>query len=294
MEEMTAVLQAAGLRCFTLDVAFAFHSEQTDPILDDLEAITKSGVVFHEPKLPIISPLLGKVVFDSKTLNANYIRRATRETVDFLAGLASAEEIGSIDNDTLWVEIGPHPVCTGFVKTTLPDVGSKAIPSMRRGEDNWKTMAESMATLHRAGVEPNWNEFHQPFEANLRVVPDLPSYAFNEKNHWLQYNGDWCLTKGNTYYGSQPSQPGPLPAMATVHEITTSTVQQVVHESFEGESGSITIESDLMQPDFLAAANGHRMNGCGVVTSVSRALSKTLIVSAHSIYSPFTAISPIP
>lgn len=87
MNEIAELLEAAGYRCIKLNVAFAFHSEQTDPILNEFEAVAKTSVLFQEPKLSVISPLLGKVVFDNKSLNANYVRRATREAVDFLSAL---------------------------------------------------------------------------------------------------------------------------------------------------------------------------------------------------------------
>jgi acyl transferase domain-containing protein len=89
MESTKATLEVEGISCIMLDVAFAFHSEQTDPILDEFEAISK-GVIFSEPKLPFISPLLRKVIFDGKTLNANYVRRATRESVGFMPALENA------------------------------------------------------------------------------------------------------------------------------------------------------------------------------------------------------------
>ena len=268
MDEIAISLEGAGYRCIKLDVAFAFHSEQTDPILNDFEVISKS-VLFQEPKLPIISPLLGKVVFDGKTLNANYVRRATRETVDFLAALKNAQKISTISDETVWIEIGPHPVCTGFLKSTIPSI-KLAAPSMRRGDNNWKTMAETLTALHLAGVDVSWNEFHRPFESRLRLL-DLPTYAWNDKNYWLPYTGDWCLTKGNTFYQSEKEAAlAKVPKPPLASEIQTSLVQQLIEETFSGSAGTVVMQSDLMQPDFLAAANGHRMNDCGVVTSVSR------------------------
>lgn len=257
-------LQAKGHRCSILDVAFAFHSEQTDPILDEFEQIAKAGVMFHQPNMPVISPLLGKVVFDEKTVNANYMRRATREPVNFLAALEMAQKFSTIDEDTAWVEIGPHPVCMGFVKATMQSVNA-AVASMNRKEDNWTTLAQSMSTLHSVGVAIDWNEFQRPFEKGLRLL-DLPTYSWNEKNYWIMYNGDWALTKGNSFYGSEKARPA---AAALPSSIRTSTVHQIIDESFTGHAGKVVMQSDLMQPDFLAAANGHRMNGCGVVTSVS-------------------------
>lgn len=265
MDEIAVPLEAAGYRCIKLDVAYAFHSEQTDPILDDFEAIAKSGVIFQEPELPVISPLLGKVVCDGKTLNANYVRRATREAVDFLSALQTAQSMSTIGDDTVWIEIGPHGVCTGFVKSTIPST-ALAVPSIRRGDDNWKTMGESLSALHLAGVDVRWQEFHRPFESRLRLL-DLPTYAWNDKNYWLQYNGDWCLTKGNTFYDAEKE--AARAPKAVTSDIQTSTVQQIIASSFDGVAGSVTMQSDLMQPDFLAAAHGHKMNNCGVVTSVS-------------------------
>ncbi|KAK8091576.1 hypothetical protein PG997_001937 [Apiospora hydei] len=251
LEVLMEPLQAAGCKCHILDVAYAFHSSQTDPILGEFEELASTGVIFHSPKLPVISPLLGKVVFDGKTFNANYVRRATRETVNYLSALQTAAKMSMVDDGTLWIEMGPHPVCTNFVTATLPS-------------DNWTTLCRSLAMLHCAGAPINWNEFHKPFERSLRLL-DLPTYAWNYKNYWIQYNGDWALTKGNTYYDAQ-KKAIEAPA-ARLSDLQTSSVQRIVEESFNGFSGTVVMQSDLMESDFLAAAHGHKMNGCGVVTS---------------------------
>lgn len=274
MDALIPALESDGYKCFSLDVAFAFHSAQTDPVLDEFELIAHSGVLFQAPQLPIISPLLGKVVFDEKTVNANYVRRATRESVNFLEALRTAHKIGTISDETAWIEIGPHPVGIGFVKSTFGPRNT-AVASLRRGEDDWTTLSQSLAALHCAGVQLNWDEFHKPFEKALRLL-DLPTYAWNDKTYWILYNGDWALTKGNTYYDAEKglnkkaelSQSTP-----SVSSLSTSTVQRIIEESFDGTAGTVVMQSDLMQPDFRAAAWGHKMNGCGVVTSVCLRLS---------------------
>ncbi|KAI0121114.1 putative polyketide synthase [Xylariales sp. AK1849] len=258
----------AGLRCVVLDVAFAFHSSQTDPILDGLEEVAR-GALFQPPSLPIISPLLGKVIFDEKTVNANYIRRATRETVNFLAAVETAYEMSTVDETMVWIEIGPHPVCMGFAKSILRSNSIKtAVASLRRGEDNWQTLATSLATVHAAGVQLDWNEFHRPFESSLRLL-DLPTYAWNDKTYWIQYNGDWALTKGNTFYdAAKVATSGAASLLTAPHSsLRTSLVHRVVEETLSGTAGRVVVQSDMMQADFLAAAWGHKMNGAGVVTS---------------------------
>ncbi|KAI7977446.1 hypothetical protein EIK77_007068 [Talaromyces pinophilus] len=258
-------LQAAGYKTHILDIDFAFHSSQTDPILDEFEEIARTGSLFQEPHVPIISPLLERVVFDDKTIDAKYLRQSTRQTVNFLSALRFAEEISIIDETQAWIEIGPHPVSTSFVKATLPSV-NVTVPSLRRDEDNFFTLAHSLAALHVAGVQINWSEFHRPYESALRLL-DLPTYAWNDKNYWIQYNGDWALTKGNTFYNTEKGLAAAKTVPVISSSLRTSTVQQIIEESFNGSAGKVTMQSDLMQPDFLAAAYGHKMNGCGVVTS---------------------------
>ena len=272
METTITLLENHGYKCFALDVPFAFHSAQTDPVLDEFESLATSGVLFQPPQLPVISPLLDKVIFDEKTVNGKYMRRATRESVNFLAALQTAHRIGTVDDDTVWIEIGPHPVCANFVKNSLDKTASRtAIPSFRRGENNWKTLADSLATLHCAGVKIEWNEFHSPFEKGLRLL-DIPTYAWNNKNYWIQYNGDWALTKGNHFYDEEKGIGAfakPIPTAGSVSSLSTTTVQSVLEESFGVAAGTVLMQSDLSQRDFRAAAWGHKMNNCGVVTSVS-------------------------
>lgn len=127
-------------------------------------------------------------------------------------------------------------------------------------------------------MKVEWSEFHRPFETSLRLL-DLPTYAWNDKNHWISYKDDWCLTKGNTFYdgelgrqlgiaSAKPLQ-GAQEAQA-VSSLSTSLVQQIISEEVDIANGTarVTMQSDLNQPDFRAAAWGHKMNNCGVVTSV--------------------------
>ena len=272
MKTTMRLLENHGYKYSVLDVPFAFHSTQTDPVLDEFETLTVSGVLFQQPQLPIISPLLDKVIFDEKTVNAKYMRRATREPVNFLAALQTAHRIGTVDDDMVWIEIGPHPVCLNFVKNSLSTTASRtAVPSFRRGENNWVTLTNSLATLHCAGVKIEWNEFHSPFEKGLRLL-DIPTYAWNEKNYWIQYKEDWALTKGNHFYDEEKGIGAfakPLPRANSGGNLSTSTVQSILEESFGDVAGTVLIQSDLSRRDFRAAAWGHKMNNCGVVTSVS-------------------------
>lgn len=167
-------------------------------------------------------------------------------------------------------QIGPHPVSVNFVKNTLGF--AHIVPSLRRGENNWTTLSSSLASLHNNGIKIEWSEYHRPFETSLRLL-DLPTYAWNNKNFWIMYNGDWALTKGNTFYDEEKglTKKAQAATLQAVSPLSTSLVQQIISEEFDVANGTakVTMQSDLMQPDFRAAAWGHKMNNCGVVTSVS-------------------------
>ncbi|KAG6311288.1 hypothetical protein E4U22_002762 [Claviceps purpurea] len=180
--------------------------------------------------------------------------------------------MSTISEETVWIEVGPHAVCTNMIKKILPAT-KLALPSMRRDADNWKTVSDSLAALHSSGVEIFWNEFHRPFERRLRLL-DLPTYSWNNQTYWLQYQGDWCLTKGNGFYGtlgqgsgSAASSSSPSLLASSVSSLHTSTVQCIIEETIDGANGTVVMQSDLMQPDLYTAAEGHRMNDCAVVTS---------------------------
>ena len=105
------------------------------PILDGYEALTQAAT-FKAPKVPFISCLLEDCVFDDRTLNANYMRRATRETASFIPAVDKAWEIGVVDSKTIWLEIRPQPTFVqfiknaysgGFVDSTLPVVRGRQL-----------------------------------------------------------------------------------------------------------------------------------------------------------------------
>ncbi|KAL9043691.1 MAG: hypothetical protein Q9214_003130 [Letrouitia sp. 1 TL-2023] len=154
-------LERDGTKCVQLDVPFAFHTAQMESILDPFEQ-TAEHIPFKVPSIPVISPLLGESIFDGKTLSARYLRRDSRESVNYAGAIEAAQDQGIIDEKTLWVDIGPHPVCGAFVRSMIS--GAKVVSSLRRNEDNFVTLSNSLATLHCEGASVLWNDYFQPFE----------------------------------------------------------------------------------------------------------------------------------
>ena len=250
-------LGKSGLKCTLLKVPFAFHSSQVDPILDDFEKIAAS-VRFCKEKVPVISSLQGSVL--NKPVDAAYLRNHARDSVNILGGLVAAQQEALIDEKTVWLELGPHPVCFGMVKATF---GATTIgaPTLRRNESAYRTLTKTLSTLHTAGLPIDWNEYHRDFIQSLRLL-DLPSYSFDDKNYWIQYEGDWCLTKGRQTKAIMPSR------VEEISKFSTSTIHKIVEEIVDGDQVTISSESDLARPDLRAVVSGHLVNGARLCPSV--------------------------
>lgn len=158
-----------------------------------------------------------------------------------------------------------HPAVRGRSRALFPPVGGRL-------EDH----LPEPGSLHMAGDQVGWSEFHSLFEFKCSLpLLDLPRYAWSDKNHWIQYNGDWALSKGNTFYNAEKTAAAEAsgsvsnPLVAPRSSLRTSVVHRVVEETFSGSAGRVVFQSDMMQAGFLDAAWGHQMNGAGVVASVS-------------------------
>ncbi|KAF8428551.1 conidial pigment polyketide synthase PksP/Alb1 [Tirmania nivea] len=246
-------LSRQGFKCIKPRLPFAFHSAHVEPILEAFETAT-AGVTFHKPLIPVISPLLGKVITNSNTFGAEYLSQACRGTVNFVAGLnaAQGEKFGD-----LWLEIGSHPICSGMIKSILGNV--TIVPSLRRKEDTWHVLAGSVSALHIAGLDIQWDEYHRDFPGCHEVIR-LPAYRWDYKNHWIQYVHDWCLTKGDAV--SPLVDPEPVKS-----KLCTPSVQRIVEEHIDAYKASITIESDLSELTLNAVIQGHIVNGAALCPS---------------------------
>lgn len=259
IDKATDELREKGIKCTKLNVQFAFHSTQVDPILAQFQNLAGS-IVFQKPKIPVISPLLSGVLSESDSIDKEYLSKHARGTVDFLGALEAAQQLRVIDENTVWLELGPHPVCSGFVKSGLGP-STKVTCSLSRNLDDYKVVSDALAFLHTAGLDINWNDYHRNFQGSLQML-DLPAYAFENKKYWIDYVGDWNLTKGQT------GRLAILPAAVTP-SLSTTTVQKVISEVVEDDKvkATMVIESDVSRPDLLAAISGHQVNGTALCPS---------------------------
>lgn len=244
-------LASRGIKCTKLNTAFAFHSSQVDAIIDEFQKVAEAAD-FGKPRCAIVSPLLSTALSEADRIDAAYLCRHARGAVNFSGAIVAAQQLGLVNENTIWVEIGPHPVCLGFVKSEL---GQKtlAAPALRRDVSAYKTISTSLACLHSSGVSIDWNEYHRDFTDCVQML-NLPTYCFDNKNYWIQYTGDWNLSKGSANQLTILQE-------AVTPTLNTTTVQKVISESVDGDKASLVTESDISRPDLFAAISGHLVNG---------------------------------
>ncbi|KAJ5689294.1 hypothetical protein N7462_003686 [Penicillium macrosclerotiorum] len=258
IDQLADKLANGGFKATKLKVPFAFHSAQVEPILSSLAEVAK-GIKFHKPVIPFVSALLGDVLREenSDVLGPNYLTRHCRETVNFLAALEATRHAKLTNDKTIWVEIGSHPVCSGMVKSTFGPQATTAA-SLRRQEDTWKVLSNSLSALHMAGLDLRWKEYHQDF-STMHEVLALPSYKWDLKNYWIPYTNNFCLLKG---------APAPPAAEATPISTFLSTSAQRVLETTANEvSATVVIENDIADPELNRVIQGHKVNGAALCPS---------------------------
>ena len=275
-------LSAAGVKKTLLKLPFAFHSVQMDPILDDIRLLA-NNIEFRKPTVPVASTLLGSLIRDEGVFTPDYLARQARQPVRFQEALETCKAEGIANDGSLWIEMGPQPLCHGMVRSTLGLSPAKALPSLKRDEDCWLTISRSMANAYNNGVKLNWVDYHRDFQSALRLL-ELPSYAFDLKDYWIQHVGDWSLRKGETV--SAVTAPPPKAAFST------TCLQQVENELFTNDSASVTFSSQLSEPKLNTAVRGHLVNGIGLCPS--SVYADVAFTAAWYIASRMTPSHPVP
>lgn len=257
IEILKSELEAKCVNNTLLQLPYAFHSAQMDPLLEEFESVA-SGIPFQKPRIMIASTVKSAIIHEAGTIDAAYVVQHMREPVQMLDTVRELELQGVADNQSLWVELGPSSVFTGMIKSILATSPKQCLTSLIDDHDDWETLAKSLAKAYKAGINIKWREYHREYETALQLV-ELPSYAFDLKSCWIQYEGDWCLRKGKAW-------PAP-PAVSPSPDIESTTLQKVQSEELGVDAVFVVFVSDLKQEQLYSAITAHEVNGVGLCPS---------------------------
>ncbi|KAK5999172.1 Non-reducing polyketide synthase PKS16 [Cladobotryum mycophilum] len=251
IEVLQARLKPDGIQSTLLSLPYGFHSSQLDPILAQFEESCQ-GVAFSAPKILVASTLLGAVVDRQETFSPEYLARQTREPVDFVGALQAMQ--GQKLSNMMFIEVGPDPICLGFITATfgVGETKNRCLPSVQRDRDNWESISSTLKRLYTAGLQIDWTAYHHDFKSSLALL-ELPFYAFDEKEFWVSFL-DPESEKGVADDNGQT--PDIVPS---VHGYPTTTLQRIVSEDIQEDLISVTFESSLSDPHLRDAIRGHSL-----------------------------------
>jgi acyl transferase domain-containing protein len=214
-------LESRGIKCNRINLPFAFHSSQLQPILDPFANVL-DGITLRSPTIPILSPLLSKVIQAGDEIDHDYLLRQCREAVNLVGAVQAAQAASFLDDKTHILEIGPSLVLARLVQRTT-EKPLTMIASLEPNQDSWLVLSRGTATAYRVGCNVNWAQYHRDYDHS---TVQLPSYSWDLKNYWMQYVNDWSLRKG---------EPLPLITAGTGEarlKIATTCCQTVISAEF--------------------------------------------------------------
>jgi polyketide synthase 12/myxalamid-type polyketide synthase MxaB len=165
-----------GVRVQSLTVSHAFHSPLMEPILDSFGQAVAS-VNLRPARIPLVSNAAGAAA-GAEIAEAAYWQKHIREAVHFSAGVETLAHMGA----DVFLEIGPQPVLLGMARAIHSGSDAPAaLPSLRKGQDEWAQMLASLGQLYTRGASIRWDVVAPAAEGRKIVLPTSP---FQRRRFW--------------------------------------------------------------------------------------------------------------
>ncbi|WP_194911814.1 type I polyketide synthase [Catenulispora rubra] len=177
LDELTDECERRGIRIRRIEVSYASHSPQVEPMHEDLLK-QLADITPQRSRIPFYSAVTGEPI-DTTGLDAEYWFRNLREPVLFTHATRKLLDNGF----TTFIEASPHSVLTSAVTETAMAVEGLAEPltvgSLRRDDGGLARFVASLAQAWVNGVDLDWAKLIPGGEQ----VP-LPTYAFDRQRFW--------------------------------------------------------------------------------------------------------------
>ena len=178
LEELGEKWEGAEPHFRILDLDYAFHSREMDPIRDGLLAALE-GLAPSSTRVPFVSTVSGEVLAGD-ALGARYWWDNVRRPVRFEKALATLAG----DDTSLFLEVGPHPIMQGYLNENLRAAGSKgrALPTLRRDDGGINGVWGAIGAAHVHGARL---DFERLFPGRTRPL-SLPAYPWQKESFWYR------------------------------------------------------------------------------------------------------------
>ncbi|KAI0439475.1 hypothetical protein F4803DRAFT_568471 [Xylaria telfairii] len=251
LRELENHATSKDIRTKFLPMRHAVHSRPIQHIYERIEGLA-SRVSFCKPRIPVSSTVTGEIIAQDDIIDASYIARHSRQPVQFSNAVKSIKEFLQEDQASpIWVHIGPGSSCLTLLRDTLNITSSQGLPSLKRRDDNWKTLMGSLGKAYVAGLSINWPEVHQPFTQSLKLM-NLPTYAFDLKTFWRRYTTATASANGINMRDGERNQHGFVP---------TTTLQNIERRDVSSHKIEVIFSSSLSDRRLQDLIKGHSIEG---------------------------------
>ncbi|MFF8960954.1 SDR family NAD(P)-dependent oxidoreductase [Streptomyces sp. NPDC014894] len=181
MRRLLTSLQERGVFCRLVQVDFASHGPQVEPLREPLLRALRD-LAPRAGSVPMYSTVLAEPV-DGAGLDAAYWARNLREPVHFGPVVQKLLAQGP----TLFVEISPHPILTPAMSEYVDQSDGRglAVGSTRRNTPELAALLDSLAVVHLSGHPV---DLGRTFEPGARYVR-LPGPAWQRQRYWFRDPG---------------------------------------------------------------------------------------------------------
>ena len=170
LELIEAELKQAGVRLKRLDLDYAFHS----PTMDSIEADVKAALAHLNPSEAQQADFYSTVAGDrlsGSALTADYWWKNIRKPVLFNDSINKL-----VSQYDVFVEIGAHPILTGYIKESGKEANNMAVsvlPTLSRDQDQLSVLKQAIASIWSSGADVDWSIYF-PVEGQRFNLPAYP------------------------------------------------------------------------------------------------------------------------
>jgi thioester reductase-like protein len=176
LDEVLAALEQAGVWLRRVQVDYASHSSQMDPLLPALrEAL--AGLRPRAGSVPFFSTVTGRIE-DGAQLTASYWAHNLRAPVRFADAIQALAREGA----DLFVELSPHPLLSAAIDDNLAELAREgaAVATLRRTGDEAEALRATLGALYVRGYPLAWDRLY------TRGLPvPLPAYPWQHQRFWV-------------------------------------------------------------------------------------------------------------
>lgn len=177
LERIGIQLEANGIFFRLLDLDYAFHSRQMDPIQSQLMESLAGLAPCETNQIAFVSTVTGDVL-EGTELDADYWWRNVRQPVRFAEATTRLAELGC----RVFVEIGPHAILQRYIGESLKaaKIDGRVLPTLRKSDDGLARLQEAALCMLLLANKPDLS-IHFPVPGRHVC---LPNYPWQRERHW--------------------------------------------------------------------------------------------------------------